>query len=534
MWKRLSIGLLLVFLCGCFKTKDELTINADGSGKVRLETHSSVPPELSAGLGMEERMGGVGGAVMYPPTSESEAQKFFPGKDFTVTTKQEKSDNGEVTTVIEATFKDINALLASPYGRAHQLSVKLENGTLVVNGLSGMEAIARLAEMKDDGDMGFSAMMPGLADMRKKKDEMRDEFRVTLPNTITTANGAHEEKTASWIVERAKCKDADEFAKQLGSTLEARCLADGLKLAPVTPTRLGLRSFKELAEGAGTDKQASFDTNKIAAAAKFVPYGLQVTRSLDLSGESGSHESGAQLIGAVVLPTELAPQRWDEARLDEVVDGKGNNLKADNSAEGQMFAMRTRLSGMENGDAGENTNGLQRRLVSFSFRPPDWKVNEIGRIKGSITARYFSGSQVVKLTNAIPTKWFMDVKAMRNGSFGHFDTSEKSLNNPRLADLGLLLSVQTAMVESEMTILTLMAKGKQAVLTDAQVFDAEGRPWPTFLQSQSGGEDGEGGACQIMVAGKPPAPLSLALLVSGGGVTVEVPIALEHVPVNGK
>jgi hypothetical protein len=533
MWKRLSIGLLLVFLCGCFKTKDELTINADGSGKVRIETRSSVPPELSEGLGMEGRMGGMNGGVMYPPTSESEAQKFFPGKDFTVTTKQEKSDNGEVVTVIEAAFKDINALLASPYGRAHQLSAKLENGTLVLNGLSGMEVIARFAEMKDDGDMGFSAM-PGLADMRKKKDEMRDEFRVTLPNAITTASGIHEDKTASWIVERAKCKDAEEFAKQLGAILEARCPADGLKFSPVTPTRLGLRSFKELAEGAGTEKQASIDTNKIAAAAKFVPYGLQVTRSLDLSGEGGGHESGAQFIGAVVLPTELAPRQWDEARLDEVVDAKGNDLKLKDSAEGQMLAMRTRLSEMENGETEQNTNGLQRREVSFGFRPPDWKVNEIGRIRGSITARYFSGSQVVKLTNAIPAKWFMDVKAMRSGSFDNFDRSEKTLNSSRLTDLGLLLSVQMGMVENEMTILTLQVKGKQAALTDAQVFDAEGRSWPTFLQSQSAGEDSEGGSCQIMVAGKPQAPLSLALLVSGGGVTIEVPIFLEHVPVNGK
>src|SRR6266404_4567297 len=37
--------LLVALLCGCFKTKDELTLEADGSGKVRIETRTSVPAE---------------------------------------------------------------------------------------------------------------------------------------------------------------------------------------------------------------------------------------------------------------------------------------------------------------------------------------------------------------------------------------------------------------------------------------------------------------------------------------------------------
>jgi hypothetical protein len=274
MWKRMTVGLLLVFLCGCIRTKDELTINADGSGKVQIETVSSIPLELSEGMGMQAGLGGAGGGAIYPPLTEAEARKFFPGKDFNVTVKQQKADNGEVTTVIVAEFKDINALLASPYGRAHQLSVKIANGSLVVQGVTGMEAAARFAEMKDDTGMGMAAM-PGLADLQKKKDQMRAEFRVTLPNAIATANGTRDGKTATWMVERAKCKDAEDFARQLGTVSEASCPADGLKMSPVTPPRMGLLPFAELAAGtagAGT----SVDTNKIAAAVKFVPYGLTV------------------------------------------------------------------------------------------------------------------------------------------------------------------------------------------------------------------------------------------------------------------
>jgi len=525
MWKQTTVGmLLLVFLCGCIKTKDELTINADGSGKVQIETQSSLPPELSDG--MDGQLGALGGgASIYPPLSEAEARKFFSGKDFTVTVKQQKADNGDVTTLITAEFKSINALLASPYGRAHQLSLKIAGGALVVKGVSGMEAAARYAEMKDDTGMG---MVPGLADLQKKKGEMRAEFRVTLPNGIATANGTKAGKTASWIVERAKCKDADDFARQLAAVSEASCPADGLKMSPVTPVRLGLLPFAELAAGAGADNGSTVDTNQVAAAAKFVPYGLSVTRSLDLSGAGGAQESAAQLTGAVMIPQELAPPKWGDPKLDEAVDAKGNDLKPAADDEQRGFSMRNRYSGNENGDDEESeTNAVQQHVVAIAFRPPDWKINEIARIKGSISLQYFGSSQqVVKLTNAVPAKWITDVSKMMGG--GGFDASEKPLNSGALAALGLSLSMQMGMVQSGMTVLSLQVKGTQTTLTDAQVFDADGKPWPTFLQQQDIG-GGEEGICQIMVAGKPQPPLSLALVASGGGVSVTVPILVEHV-----
>jgi hypothetical protein len=526
MLKTMTLGLLLALLCGCIKTKDELTINADGSGRVRIETQSSLPPELSEGMGGQMNALG-GGAVIYPPASETEARKFFPGQDFTVNVKQQKADNGDVTTVIEAEFKNINALLASPYGRAHQLSVKIAGGSLLVKAVSGMEAAARYAEMKDDNGMGIG-MVPGLADLQKKKSEMRAEFRVTLPNGIATANGSKDGKTAIWIVERAKCKDADDFARQLSMVSEASCPADGLKMSPVSPVRMGLLPFTELAAGASTDNGTTVDTNKIAAAAKFVPYRLSVTRTLDLSGGGGAQESAAQLTGTVMIPQELAPPKWGEPKLDEAVDAKGNDLKPAADDEQRGFSMHSRYSGNENEDEEESeTNHVQQHVVTIAFRPPDWKINEIARIKGSISLQYFGGSQqVVKVTNAVPAKWIIDATKMRGG--GGFDASEKSLNSAALADLGLSLSVQMGMVQSGMTVLSLQVKGTQTTLTDAQVFDADGKPWPTFLQQQDSG-GGEESSCQIMVAGKPQPPLSLALAASGGGASVTVPILVEHV-----
>jgi hypothetical protein len=525
MWKRMMIGLLLVLLCGCIRTKDELTINADGSGKVRLETTSSIPPEFSEGMGTQAGLLGMGGSVLYPPLTEAEARKFFPGKDFKVTVKQQKTSNGDVITVIEAEFQSVNSLLASPYGRAHQLSMKIANGSLVVQGVTGMEAVARYAELKDDTGLGLAAM-PGLADLKNNKNDMRAEFRVTIPNTISGANGAHDGKTASWVVERAGCKDAEDFARQLGKVAEANCPVDGLTFSPVSPVRMGLLPFNDLAVGSVTNG-TSVDTNKVTAAAKFVPYGLSVTRSLDLSGTGEGQENAAQLIGAVVVPQEFAPQKWGEPQLDEVVDAKGNNLKVDDSNSGRGFMMRSGLSDMESGgDEGDVTNDLKQHVVAFGFRPPDWKIREIARIKGSVGLQYFGGSQVVKLTNAIPGKWIADPSKLMMG--GGIDSTEKPLKSATLAGLGLSLSVQMGMAQSGITMLELQLNGKEAALMDAQVFDADGRPWPTFMQQPNfGGSDAS--VCQILVAGKPAAPLSLAFLASGGGLTVQVPVLMEHV-----
>ena len=526
MWKKITMGLLLVGLCGCIKIKDELTLNADGSGKIHLETLSSLPPEFSQNLGMMGRMGGADGGVVYPPVSEAEAQKFFPAKDFTVTVKQQKADNGDITTVIEAAFKDVNALLASPYGRAHQLSVKIADGSLVLRGISGMEATARFAEMKDDSGM-MAAQMPGLADLQKKTNDMRSEFRVSLPNAVASATGTNEGKSAAWIVERVKCKDADDFAKQLGGLCEARCPADGLKMSPVTPVRMGLLPFAELAAGVATAGPA-VDTNKIAGAAKFVPYGLTVTRSLDLSGEGGSPPSAAQLTGAVIVPPEFEPQKWGEPQLEEAVDAKGTDLKpADSEGHGgfQNYMSRSEVLG----DVEDTATNSNKHVVTLNFRPPDWKVTEIARVKGSVSLQYFGGAQVIKLTNAVAADWIMDMAKVMNGGGRGFNSSDKTLASDTLAGLGLTVSVQMSMVQNGMTMLSLQIAGKGAALTDAQVFDASGRPWPTFLQPQNFGGMGDSESRQVIIAGKPQPPLSLAFVASGNGAAVDVPILVEHV-----
>src|SRR5437763_6406046 len=98
--------LLVGLLCGCFQTKDELTLEANGSGKVRIETRTSVPAEMLAGMGMQM---GASENVIYPPLTESEAKKLFPGKAFTITAKEVKAGETERVLDVEAAIKDVNA-----------------------------------------------------------------------------------------------------------------------------------------------------------------------------------------------------------------------------------------------------------------------------------------------------------------------------------------------------------------------------------------------------------------------------------------
>ena len=530
--------LAAVFLCGCFQVQDDLTLQADGSGKVKLTVHSNMPEEVTSMLGISSGFGG-GGAPLYPPVNESEARHFFPAKDFTLKVEQKDAGEGK-TLVVEASFKDINRLLASPYARAHQLALTTnQNGTLRLQALSGGSTLALAAQMKPGEEMGMMEM-PGLEDAQKKKGEMRFEFKVTLPNAVTAANGTREDKSVAWTAERAKCKDDDEFAGKLSGVLEASCSAAGLKFAPVTPPRLGLLRFSELAAGKMAGASALPDTNEVAKAARFVPYALNVTRALDLSGEGGGHDSQAQLTGAILLPTELAPQQWGEAKLEEAVDGKGNSLMPKEDREGMARMGRYSRYGMgeppvdeDDTDAAKPKPAAQKEHpVALSFKAPEWKVKEIAKVKGALDLEYLGGAEVIKLSNAVPASLVMDMSKQSSFSYNS-DNERGQVADNRLAELGLSLRVQMAMVQSGMTTLELQTGGGKSALVDVQVFDAEGRPWPTTLvqQDSSGGEER---SCQVMVAGKPKPPFSLAVAVSGVGASVSVPIQVEHVPVGEK
>jgi hypothetical protein len=526
--------LMVVFLCGCFQVQDELTLAPDGSGKVTIHLHSNLPEELIGMMGS-----GFGrGTPVYPPINESEARQFFPAKDFAVAIDQKSGDDGKTLT-IEASFKDVNALLASAYGKAHQLTLKTNGaGMLVMQALSGGSTLAQAAQFKPEGEMR-GLELPGMDDAQKKKNEMRFEFRLTLPNSVTATAGNREGKSVTWTVERAKCKDDDEFAAKLSEVLEASCSSDGLRCSLTNPPRLGLLPFGQLSLGKIAAASALPDTNKVLKAVRFLPCALYVTRAQDLSGEGSIPPSQAQLTGAILLPADLAPQRWGQVKLEEALDSKGRSLMP-KDAEESMSGF-SRFSSFNMGDSNDEEqdetastkeSAEKPRMITLNFKAPEWKVKQISRIKGVIELQYLGGSEVIKLTNAVPANLVMDMS--KRSSFGRdFDSNRGQISDAPLADLGLNLRVQMAMVQGPMTMISLESAGSKATILDAQVFDASGRPWPTTLMQDNSSGDGDR-SCQLMVAGNPKPPFSLALAVSGVGASVSVPILVENVPISDK
>lgn len=531
IWRTVVAVALLLTVTGCLKVKDALTLHEDGSGTVAIEVEAAMPAEMMGGDIRNELGLGGGGSPLYPPMNKAMADAMFPAKDFSVTVNEPPPMGGATrTTTVTAQFKDVNALLASPYGRAHSLVLKREGETLKFRALSGAQALAMVADNKDymqQMGAGMNWSQGGL-----KPEELYVEFRVTLPGTINAGNGQTNGATAIWIVDRSKIKDGPEAIQRLGTVMEASCAASGLKFAPTSPVRLNLDKFQDLVEGSVGGMTNALDAKKVLAAARFAPQTLQTSRSIDLSGE-GNGQNNAQLAGLVVVPPELAPSKIGEFRLEEVTDATGKDLKPSDSGEnnrGSRYISRF-VDTADGGDVDEDENDERNKVstedrynISLSFNAPDWKASEITRIRGSIELQYFGASDLIKIENAISK-----VATLESMMHGGFESGRQKLSHPKFNELGLSIAPQQCVYQQGMTMIMLQVQGKKATVKEVQVFDADGQPWPAFSGDMGMGM-GEESSWTIMIPGKPKPPLSLALIVSGNATTIALPVLMEHIP----
>src|SRR5690349_20304814 len=82
--------LLLSLAVGCIQVKDELTVQADGSGTVVIETKVLAPMDMMGGPQDFRGMMGMGrgpGIAPYPPINKEMAEELFPTNDFVVSFK---------------------------------------------------------------------------------------------------------------------------------------------------------------------------------------------------------------------------------------------------------------------------------------------------------------------------------------------------------------------------------------------------------------------------------------------------------------
>jgi hypothetical protein len=360
---------------------------------------------------------------------------------------------------------------------------------------------------------------------------MSAEFKVTLPAAVVSTNGRAQGNVVTWSAGCAEAGGMDAFVKQSAVRLEASCAADGIKFTPKTPVRPMLLSFGEVPEGsAGSATQV--DSNKVVSAARFVPCALQVQRTIDLSGQSGSSDNSAMLQGIVVLPSALKPARWGDPELEEVLDLRGKKLNKDDESDVSIrhFGSYSRL--LSDGDESEEdgkpaTPAEERHPVSFSFSPPDWKDKRIASLKGSVEAVYAGALQIVKITNAVPTNSIVDPLKNRKRITDFSERQRHEMESPALESLNMKLTLGMAMVQAGNIMLSISSECESATVVDACVFDAAGRPWPTmFIKS---GDDGD--SFQIQVTGEPAGPLSMALFLDTGGTKVKIPVRMENIPV---
>jgi hypothetical protein len=169
------------------------------------------------------------------------------------------------------------------------------------------------------------------------------------------------------------------------------------------------------------------------------------------------------------------------------------------------------------------------RLVTLSFRPPDWKVTQIARLKAEAELQYFGAPEIVKLTTTVPAAAIRDMAKMQANPQAMREPQSVSLKSERLAALKFELTMRMAMYQGSMTMMMLEGQGSSANLKELQVYDAQGRPWPTMLAREH--SYGHNSSYQVVVAGQPPAPLSIAVVLNSGGTTVKVPIQLEKLPI---
>lgn len=520
---RVIVLALAVCLSGCFDINDELQLNADGSGTVRLETKLAFSPESMDGLRAMAANDSESGPSIYPPFRKGEVSKFFPSKDFTTTVTEETPAEGESVLKIEAHFKDINALLASPYGRAHALSIHIDGGKLNVGALSGAELLGRLAA----GTNGYQTMFPNMPDLQKKKDKMRARFRIVLPEDAHAdgKEGAVEGKSVTWVFERSRSNDDDAFARHLARPLSAGCAAEKLTFKPSTPLRLNLKPFSELTAHSAHGAAPIQDRSAVMKAAKFTPSALSVERSVDLSGDAGSvRQNNAELQGLLEVPPEFAPQKWGKVDLQEAIDCEGNSLKPQTDARSHGYS---RFSSVHVG--GERSSPAtsklaHQHLVKIPFQPPPWKCQQIDRVLATVDLHYASGLRLLKISNAVPAKWIRTDE--------DFDASEMRIDSPELREAGLSLRLQMAMVQNGNTMLMLNTAESKTSISDLQIFDADGAPWPTLMQQTPGGDDDEGR--YMILPGRPKPPLSAALLVNSSESSVRVPIQADNLALRGE
>jgi hypothetical protein len=520
---------LLCLTTACLRVEEHLTIRPNGSGTLRIEVQSTA---RSAGLAQQVReLGSLlavpGRAAIFPPLSAAHARSLFPDPALSVTATERVDDEGRPGLTVEVAFSDINALLASPYGETHALALTREGDALQFLAHSGfVRAVPVWGSREARGHIPH-AMEPA--------GDVATTFTLTLPSPIASSNGTTAGKSATW---RTRCSDATDMAatiRRFGAPFRATCPAAGITFAPASPPRLGLLPFAELRAGPVPPWRVPPDPQRVAAAARVEPAMLKTVRAFRLPGRAVDPEEAGRirhwipgpsttLFAAVVVPRDLAPDRWGTARLREAVDDLGADLRPLGRGFGPFSSVKPPWDMVVEQALRQGSATETRHAVHLSLRPPDPKAARVARLSGTVELEYLVDYRVTKLPHAIPPHWVRGHPAAQreNPPPGATPIASPALDALGIELIALQVSRQVGAppLGQQKTVFWFRTRSRGSEVAAIQVFDARGEPcpripWHNQVTSQAHGE-------HFAAPGAPEPPFSLALLTTGRPVTAPV------------
>jgi len=500
---------LALLLSGCIELTDHLTINPDGS-------RSGAAPQALVMMMEAEGADGRPAEADYPPIMDVQVRRLFPGDAFEVETDTAPADDDQGPRFVATVrFTDINKLLQTPYARARALSVdKDDAGRLVLGAATGLQALGAVRlPTEDDGQIPEPARKAAAA-----RGKVHATYRLTLAAAPESddANVAIADRTATWTIDGPALNDLGKLSASLRRVMTVRAPDAALQGEVTSPVRLAIAPFDELQSGAAGEAPEPIDRDAVLRALKVTPLAMKVSRSFDLAGDGFIRSNDLTLLVAVSLPRELQPQRWGGFTLDQIADDRGNDLKfSAPRAAGDFYSPY----GHDDEDPTLTIDGRPARIVSVSARPPAIEARAIRTLRGSLDAFFTGVPFVVKIQDAVPAS------AIQRDDAGVFHRGGESpgLTSPSLTEVGGTVRLRHA--SSERGFTTILLDAEHMHITDIQVFDRHGRAWPTMRNRRAAA-----GSLHTMVVGEPEPPLAIALVVSGGGSHVTLPVALSDIP----
>ncbi|TVR45146.1 MAG: hypothetical protein EA402_04950 [Planctomycetota bacterium] len=516
----IALGALFAFtFAGCASVEDTLTIHADGSWSVELEVGSPMSQHqrqqalMAAGhLRRGETL------PIYPPLTPQEARNLFPDQAVQISPQPPKHSEANLKARFVIRGEQLSQLLDSPYAQQRQLRLEATEAGTELSYTDPMQTIIGLLaidpEAEQDQHMSwYSELLEGAI---KHRQHWRSTQRVILPGGQSPdAWASSADGVLSW--ELAGNAEDGSFDKDR-FLMPRRARGDALEVEIPSPTtRLGQGAFADLPTGLAGGSAQAVDEEGLKAQARWLPQRLEVTRSFNYSGERQHRRDGTQFHALLLLPPQLEPSSWGELTINQALANDGSDVTV---ADRNFSRGHSSYFG-----GGRNRGPLENfayHQYHSSFGVVPRGADGLSSIEVEATLTFPGAPHVVKAEHLIPADEILEA----NHSAGRSWSSQDRVAFPGLDDYGIGLRYLRA--ERQQTGYQIEARlaDSNGRIIGLQVFDAEGRPWPSMVNPYQHSSS----TLYYITLGHPQPPLSIALMVDGGGAKITLSHTFTDLP----